>query len=92
MQKSPPGSPHGEPKPIGKIYQDPEDPFFVFVVTEYRSWRVDGYILQAILNNHTQGINNSDIDAPNPFVDECALEEDWETRRSTRSRFIGENL
>jgi hypothetical protein len=91
MQIPPPSS-NDEPKPIGKIFQDPDDPFFVFVVTEYRSWRVDGYILQGILNNHMQGINNSEIDATNPFVDDEAMESDWEKRRSRRTKSVGEKL
>jgi hypothetical protein len=92
MQKSPSDSPYDEQKPIGKIFQDPEDPCFVFVITEYRSWRVDGYILQEILNNHMRGVNNAEVDAPNPFVDESSLEEDWESRKKTRSRFAGEKI
>jgi len=87
-----PDDPHDEGKLIGKIFQDPEDPVFVFVITEFRSWRVDGYILQSILDNHMQGINNSEVDAPNPFVDEASLEEDWERRKSSRSKFAREKL
>lgn len=90
--QSPSSSPNGEPRVIGKIFQDPDDPLFVFIITEYRSWRVDGYILQSILNNHMKGINNSEVDAPNPFIGEGALEEDWETRKSRRSRFVEDKL
>jgi len=90
--QNPPENPSDEGKIIGKIFQDPEDPSFVFIVTEYRSWRVDGYILEGILNNHMQGVNNSEVDAPNPFIDEASLEEDWEKRRNNRSRFAREKL
>lgn len=82
--------PDGEsdPKRIGEIYQDEDDPTFVFIVTAYRSWRVNGYMLQTILNNHFAGVNTDEVDAPNPFVQETGEEEDWERRKRTKPRFF----
>ena len=87
MQIEPPDRPENEDRLVGKIFLDSSRPGFVLVVTENRSWRVDGYILESILNNHMRGVNNSEVDAPNPFIEEnSGMEEDWNRRRGKQSK------